>query len=85
MHCGFIEKSMYSIYIMYCFVYSERHASKSGNWNIVNIDELPDQSGGAIPKRKPRTETIKTLSSKPKDEMCNSESSDSPISDSSVV
>ena len=47
----------------------------------VNIDELPDQSGGAIPKRKKCTETIKTLGSKPKDEMCNSESSDSPISD----
>ena len=26
----------------------------------VNIDELPDLSGGAIPKRQPHTETIKT-------------------------
>ena len=48
----------------------------------VNIDEVPDQRGGAIPKRKPCT-TNKTLGSKLKDEMCNSESIDSPISNSS--
>ena len=51
----------------------------------VNIDELPDERGGAIPKQKPCTETIKTLGSQPKDKRRNSESSNSPISDSSVV
>ena len=38
----------------------------------ANIDDVPDQRGGAIPKWKPCTEIIMTLGSKLKDEICNS-------------
>ena len=45
----------------------------------VNIDEVPDQRGGAIPKWKPCIEIIMTLGSKLKDKICICENSDSQI------